>query len=146
MNIEFHMKRKVKVASSNLMAVLALALFASCAFDLSHVKQQSAAFAAVATPAKAFILTREVKASIGTGFATRLKAGTRWQQAGTIEQGAVFATKDQVLTVEASNIHEAQMVVADGCLKGFYLPVEKTFVSVSKPIRLETQTVNSNPP
>jgi hypothetical protein len=118
------------------LALASLALMAGCAFDISHVRQQPAVFAQAAQPASGFVLLRETKATMGTGFPTRLKAGTRWRQVGSIEQGAVFATQDQVVMVEASNNYEAQLVVADGCLKGFYLPVERTFVAVSRPIPL----------
>jgi hypothetical protein len=38
----------------------------------------------------------------------------------------VYATRDRVLTVEASNVHEAYIVVSNGKLVGFFLPVEKT--------------------
>ena len=134
-----------RFASLNLWAVLALTLVMGCAFDLSYIKQQPTAFMAVAAPAQAFILSREAKATMGTGFPTRLKAGTRWDQVGTTEQGVVFATKDQVVMVEASNMYEAQIVVTAGVLKGFYLPVEKSFVAISHPISLEIQNTNPNP-
>ena len=140
------MKQKLKLVSLNLMAVAVLALVAGCAFDISHVKQQPVTYTAVATPAQAFVLSREIKATMGTGYPTRLKAGTRWYQVGNTEHGAVFGTKDQVVTVEASNNYEAQLVVADGFVKGFYLPVERSFVTVSSPIRLETQPINPNQP
>ncbi len=120
------------------MVVTALALTIGCAFDLSHVRQQPAQFTAVASPGEEFTLTQEVKAKLGTGFPTVLKAGTRWHQVGRLAQGEVFATKDQIVTVEASNIHEAYLVVAAGSVRGFYLPVERTFVAVTRPVPLET--------
>jgi hypothetical protein len=40
------------------------------------------------------------------------------------------------LTVECSNVFEAYLVVATGQLVGFYLPVEKGFVSLPEPISL----------
>ena len=92
------------------------------------------------------MLVHEVKATLGTTYPTRLKAGTRWRQVGTTEHGAVFATQDQIVTVEDSNIHEARLVVSDDVIKGFYLPVEKTFVPVNHPIRIHTQTLQTNPP
>ena len=104
------------------------------------------AFATVGTANNGFVLGHDVKATLGTGFPTRLKAGTRWRQVGTIEHGAVFATKDQIVTVEASNIYEAQLVVSNNIIQGFYLPVEKTFCAVRAPIRIETKPLETNQP
>jgi hypothetical protein len=56
--------------------------------------------------------------------------------------GEVFATKDQIVTVEASNIYEAQLIVANRCIVGFYLPVEKKFVPVSQSNPIETKPLN----
>ncbi len=44
-----------------------------------------------------------------------------------MSQGDVYKTRDQVLTVEASNVQEAYIVVESGRLVGFYMPVERTF-------------------
>ncbi len=121
-------------------------LVVGCAFDLSSVKQQPVGYSATATSTEGFTLNREVKASLGTGFPTRLKAGTRWRHIGQTEHGGVFATKDQIVTVEASNIYEAQIVVSNNFLNGFYLPVEKTFSPVKPSIRLETRPLETNQP
>ncbi|MBI3414507.1 MAG: hypothetical protein HY043_04165 [Verrucomicrobia bacterium] len=103
-------------------------------------------FAPITGASQDFVLRQEVKATLGTGFPTRLKSGTRWQQIGSTEFGAVFATKDQLVTVEASNIHEARLVVSNQCVAGFYLPVEKKFAPVTRPIRITTEPVNLNQP
>ena len=119
-------------------ALLALAL-AGCAFDVSHVTQKPAALTA-ATEASSFVLLKEVKARLGTGYPTILKANTTWRQVGTTELGRVYSTPDQVVKVEASNIYEAYIVVANGALAGFYLPVEKSVVPLDKPLPLEFKT------
>ena len=108
-------------------------------FDITSVKQLPAKYSVVATPIRSFVLGKEISASLGTGFPTRLKSGTHWRQVGETEYGAVFTTSDQIVTVEASNIHEAQIVVSNNFISGFYLPVEKTFAPVTKPISIETQ-------
>jgi hypothetical protein len=127
---------------------LILALFigiSGCAFDLSSVKQMPATFSPAANDAgQGFVLRQEIKAPIGTGFPTLLKSNTRWYPAGKIEFGEVYATKDQIVAVEASNIHEAQLVISNNFISGFYLPVEKTFTPVTHPIRIDTQTTKSN--
>ncbi|HVN97529.1 MAG TPA: hypothetical protein VMT62_13960 [Syntrophorhabdaceae bacterium] len=58
---------------------------------------------------------------------------------GTVSEGEVYKSKDQVLTVECSNIHEAYLVVSQGSLVGFYLPVEKGFVKLPEPIALNIE-------
>lgn len=76
--------------------VLSVLLFAvGCAFDISHVRQQPAQFTAVAAPVREFTLNREVKAKLGTGFPTVLKAGTRWRLVGRIAPGEVFAIRNR---------------------------------------------------
>lgn len=129
-----------------LIGCLALAGFCGCAFDVSHVKLVPANYTAVTPPGEAFVLTHETKVSLGTGFPTRLKAGTRWTQTGTIESGKVFTTKDQIVTVEASNIFEAQLVVANGCVTGFYLPVEKKSSAANRPLPIQTQPLKTQQP
>lgn len=114
-------------------------LLGGCAFDVVHVKQQPATFLN-ACDSPSFHLTKEVKASLGTGFPTILKANTTWNQVGVTDLGKVFATRDQVVKVEASNIYEAYIVVTNHVLVGFYLPVEKTFAPLSNPLPLETTT------
>ncbi len=128
---------------SKLLGVLGLPAFvllqAGCAFDVVHVKQKPVTFSA-ATDSATFLLSTELKARLGTGFPTVLTANTTWTQVGMTEFGKVFATKDQIVKVEASNIYEAQIVVADSSLVGFYLPVEKTFAPLSTPIQMEIKT------
>lgn len=124
-------------------SLVVMALVAGCAFDVSHVRQQPAQFTAAAPPAREFVLTKLVKAKLGTGFPTVLNAGTRWRQVGSVQQGDVFATRDQVVMVEASNNYEAYLVVAAGSVRGFYLPVERTFVAVARPIPLETANLET---
>ena len=89
-----------------------LPLLAGCIFDLVHVNQVPATFTAVAGSPQSFVLSREVKAKLGTSFPSRLAVGACWQQVGNTEFGADFRTADQIVVVEASTIHEAQRVVS----------------------------------
>jgi len=57
-----------------------------------------------------------------------LRAGTSWRQIGTIEQGRVFDTEDQVVIVNSFDVHEAAIVTKDHYLVGYYLKVSETFV------------------
>jgi hypothetical protein len=119
-----------------------------CMFDIMHVRQTPVHFTASENAAGGFRLVEPVRISIGTGFATRLNGGTVWRETGRVDAGTVFTTNDQIVTVEASNIHEARIVVAGGALVGFFLPVEKTFVSVvpSLPLKSVPIASSTNPP
>lgn len=130
-----------KLKAGVLLLCFAPLLFTSCAFDLTQVKQLPASFQPVAGAPQRWRLGQEAKIAIGTGYTTRLQSGTRWAQVGRLAQGDVFKTADQVVTVEAANIHEAYLVVKDGAVTGFYLPVERTFTPVNppKPIQITPQ-------
>lgn len=108
------------------------AFFLSCAFDLVHVKQLPTKLDTTQQKRPTFILEKEENIDLGTGYSRVIKAGTKWDYVGTTESGDVYNTKDQILTVEASNIHEAYIVISSGKLVGFYLPVEKTFSPLSE--------------
>jgi hypothetical protein len=124
-----------------LLLVLALT---GCAFDLSYVNQTPAAFTMAAGPTNDdFILKESVDVRRGTGFPTHLKAGTRWHRVGQTQYGAVYSTTDQIVKVEASNIYEAQLVITNQTVQGFYLLVEKTFVQASHPISITIQPINN---
>jgi hypothetical protein len=112
---------------------------AGCAFDVVSVRQTPTTLTPLGGAARGFTLPHDLSVAIGTGFPTRLKQGTTWHEVGQIAQGDVYTTRDQVVMVEASNLHEAQLVVADGKIVGFYLPVEHTFTAAQPPLVLETE-------
>ena len=111
--------------------LLVLSLFFGCAFDVVRVKQEPARFEQSTSINDAWKLSRDVDISLDTGYKRKLKAGTRWECIGNIENGDVYRTKDQILTVEGSNIYEACIVVSEGHLVGFYLPANQTFSPLS---------------
>jgi hypothetical protein len=78
-----------------------------------------------------FRLALTVEAPLSTGYSTTLRTNTRWELVGTVTQGEVYRTKDQIVTVEGAHIHEGYIVVKNGALVGFYLPVERTFSPVT---------------
>ena len=115
-----------------------------CAFDVSYVNQTPAAFTMATGPTNDdFILQEPVDVGLGTGFPTHLNAGTRWHQVGQTQYGTAYSTKDQIVQVEASNIYEAQLVMSNQTVKGFYLLVEKTFVPASNPVRVTIHSINN---
>lgn len=116
-----------------------IVLGTGCMFDLVHLKQSPANFQPVSGVGNRWKLIQDAKISVGTGYDTRLKSGTRWEQVGRIEQGDIFKTNDQIVTVEASNIHEAFLVVRGSTVAGFYLPVERTFAPINSPITIQIE-------
>ncbi len=104
-----------------------LALVAACA---PAVDQQPTQLAP--QTGKAFRLTGDASVPLSTGYSTTLRANTRWELVGTVPQGEVYKTRDQVVTVEGSDIHEAFIVVDRGALVGFYLPVKRSFSPITR--------------
>jgi len=121
------------------MLILSVVLFAGCAFDLVHVKQSPSTMDLTPQTKSSWTLIDQVDLKLGTGYRRQLKSRTRWDYIGKIEQGDVFKTKDQILTVEGSNIFEAYLVVSENKAVGFYLPVEKTFSPLNKPKDLNVE-------
>lgn len=119
--------------------IVALSL-AGCAMDIVSVKQAPVLLTELADLGPPVILQNDVSVAIGTGFATKLRKGTTWRPVGRIAEGEVYATRDQIVTVEASHIHEARPVIAGGRIVGFYLPVERTFTRASSPVAVSFQS------
>jgi len=119
-------------------------IFAGCAFDVVRVKQIPTQLNSMQSPKNSWKLVNDVKVRLSTGYSCQLKSGTKWDYVGTVEYGDVFKTKDQILTVEGSNIFEACIVVSEDNLVGFYLPVEKTYSPLSSPKKLYTEIIDPN--
>ena len=83
----------------------------------------------------AFVLQEAVTMKANNSARTRLRAGTVWLKVGTIEQGTVYRTRDQVVILNSFDVHEAFIVVKDNEAAGYYLPGKKTFVK-SKPVSI----------
>ena len=122
-----------------------LILLNACAFDVVHIKQTPVQLEQGQISERSFELKKEVNISLGTGYSRTLKTGTKWDYVGMISHGDVFKTKDQILTIEASNIYEAYIVISSGKLVGFYLPVEKSFSPLNNQIELIMNEIVSQP-
>jgi hypothetical protein len=107
--------------------------FVGCAFDLAirynkrHEQEDKELV---------FSLASTCHLNMPCGYGRTLRNEVTWIMIGTIDHGEVYKSADQVLTVECSNVYEAYLVVTGKNLNGFYLPVEKGYVSLSKPIEL----------
>lgn len=110
----------------------------ACAFDVVRINQLPVELQTDSNCVEEFSLTEDTSVKAGPGYNRILKSGTRWVCIGEILQGKVYKTKDQILTVEASNVFEAYLVVDDQKLIGYYLPVEGSFYPLKDHIRLPT--------
>ena len=122
-----------------IIVVLLLAGFVTvgCAFDIAHVSSKPTQFTPQHEARKSFVIKDVVQITQAPcGYERTLRRGTNWNLVGTIPEGEVYKPRDQVLTVECSNVFEAYLVVSKDSLVGFYLPVEKEFVSIPEKIEL----------
>jgi hypothetical protein len=85
------------------------------------------------------VVARDIKIELSTGYSRTLHQGTVWVAAGSIAQGQVYKPRDTVFSVEGTNVHEAYLVMSDGKLVGYYLPVERSYVAQSEPINIPVQ-------
>ncbi|MDH4232350.1 MAG: hypothetical protein OEW04_10025 [Nitrospirota bacterium] len=135
----------MKLTLSIPVSCLLFALLHSCAFDVVRVTQIPTKLDSLALTKSSFELDKEVTVNLDTGYSRVLKKGTRWACVGAIPEGDVYKTKDQILTIEGSNIHEAYIVLKSQDLVGFYLPVERTFSPLSNPIAISAKEIVNNP-
>lgn len=86
-------------------------------------------------------LSRSVEIKAKHAESTVLRVGTTWKRVGTIAEGNVFSTKDQLVIVNSFDVHEADIVTRDGYIVGYYLKVPQAFLAVEPvPVQLELKT------
>jgi hypothetical protein len=112
-------------------------LLGACAFDVIHVQQVPANLEQIPGPAPEWTLSQDVTAHLREGSAAALKAETTWRAIGRIAQGDVYRTSEKVVTVEASNVYEAALVMKADVVVGFYLIVEHTFTAADPQIEIK---------
>jgi len=122
-----------------------LMIVSGCAFDVIKVEQVPASLLSPQTCVDSFTLAKNIDINLGGGYSRTLRKGTAWNCIGRIKQGNVYKTTDQILTVEASNVYEANIVVTSGKLVGFYLFVEGTFSPLDNKIQLVTNPHHQSP-
>jgi hypothetical protein len=121
-----------------------LAIFSSSLLVIacaSPVAMRPVALVTSSNPVRAEVvrLVSDVEIEPDSGYSRSLPSGYKLAPAGAIGEGEVYRPTEGVLTVEGAHMHEAWLVIRQGRLVGFFLPVEKSFVSLSKtqPIQLE---------
>ncbi len=126
-------------AIGGLLLLAAVILGPGCVFDITDVKHQPAQLDPLADGDRSFVLATDTPITgAPCGFSRTLRKNTHWFAVGRLAEGEVYRSREQVLTVECSNVFEAYLVVADDRLVGFYLPVEKAFSRLDEAIPLKT--------
>ena len=96
----------------------------------------------VAKPAKpSWRLNEATDIPLKSWYTTKLKLGTKWDYVGSIAEGDIYSTEDQIVTAVGSNTYEANIIVKGDQIVGLYLPVEEAFVDISKPVKI-SRTIN----
>ncbi len=109
----------------------------ACAFDLAHIKYGPAQIKGTAGTNKSFTIQEDVDLTgLPCGYSRKLLKNSKWECIGTIDQGEVYKPVNRCFTLECSNVYEAYLVIQNDKLMGFYLPVEKGFNALEKPIPL----------
>lgn len=118
-------------------AALAMALLAgACA---SEVVRHPTELAATAAQPRRFLVRQNTPIQLDTGYARVIVEGSELVEAGTIAQGRVLKPTNTTLTIEGAHTHEAYPVVEGERIVGFYLPVERAFSPLSRPVNLQLQ-------
>lgn len=107
-------------------------VLSACAPMVVSVPATLAPHAGAAT----FQIKTGVRFTLPTGYSRELPAGSSWQATGRLPQGIVYRPLNTVFTIEGRQAHEAQLVIDNGRLVGFYLPAEGRYSSLDVPIQL----------
>jgi hypothetical protein len=118
-------------------------LIASCAASVTHVPADMTSVPE-ASRKIIFQIDRKIDIQLDTGYSRSLKAGSEWTHVGRIRQGDVCKPHDGIFTLEGTHVHEAWLVVADGRLTGFYLPVERGFSPITGTNEVSLSSTRNN--
>jgi len=89
-----------------------------------------------------YVVLSQTTLELDSGART-LPAGTEFAEAGSISQGKVLKPVKTVFNVEGAGAQEAYPVVRDARLVGFYLPIEKSFSPLSRPVAFPLQELGT---
>lgn len=116
--------------------VLAAALISLSGCASEVVRHPVELFAESQKPAMQYVVAQSALIRLDSGYERTLRAGTELLEIGTIKQGKVLKPVGTVFTVEGAHMHEAYLVVSDGRIVGFFLPVEGAFSPLSQFVTL----------
>jgi hypothetical protein len=108
----------------------------ACATDV--LRTPAALDPAPSSDRASFHVAEEASVRSTSGYRRVIAPGSGWTLRGRIAQGAVYARRDGVFTIEGAHVHEAFLVLDGNRLVGFYLPVERAF-SPADPVVLKLE-------
>lgn len=91
---------------------------------------------AAAEPGNVIQLSRAVVGALPADAVVTLSAGSQWRRVGAIVQGDVYRPLGGQFIVHAPRKTEAYLVASSGRLVGFYLPGERGYVELVRPVAL----------
>lgn len=112
----------------------ALLLLAACAAEVT--RYPTSLTPQGVTTGKNYVVGSEVIYTLDSGRRRSIHAGMKFVEFGAIPQGMVLKPVDSVLVIGGAHHHEAYAVVDGNILTGFYLPVEKAFSPLPKPVSI----------
>ncbi|MFY3176495.1 hypothetical protein ACOTFF_01880 [Achromobacter xylosoxidans] len=115
-------------------ATLSLAMLGGCASG--RPEPATLVPVAAAEPANVIQLSRAVVGALPADAVVTLAAGSQWRRVGAIVQGDVYRPLGGQLIVRAPRKTEAYLVASSGQLVGFYLPGERGYVELVRPVAL----------
>jgi hypothetical protein len=119
--------------------VLSRALILVLAGCVDPAMQSSPIHSGAPAATTVYVVRTTIRSNASNTNDRDLRQGSTWTALGTIDQGTVYKPRDTVLTVEHFDVYEAYIVVRDENWVGFWLPVEKAFVPMSKPVPIDLQ-------
>jgi hypothetical protein len=115
--------------------LVALVLLTGCASSVTYVPTTLFPTAA-AEPSPFVTIAKQIDVTLDTGYIRTLKENSQWRHIGRITQGDVYKSHNAIFTLEGTHVHEACLVIANGNLSGFYLPVERGYSALKYPVAL----------
>jgi hypothetical protein len=88
------------------------------------------------------ILVAPASVASSAGVPRTLPPGTVLRHHGSIAEGEVWRPANRVLTAEGWDAHEGWVVLSSHTWVGFYLPVERAFSPLSRPVALTMEDHN----
>lgn len=116
---------------------LGVALLAACASEVRRIPVDLVS--TVPDAGRRWACTATLELLPESGYRRTIAAGTEFVAVGRVAQGLVLKPTQTVLTLEGAHMHEAYVVLHDGQFVGFYLPVERAYAALPRPVPAQLQ-------
>ncbi len=111
----------------------------------SEIVKTPAKFSAIEPDKMKLIqIQKDTKVSSSSGYTKVIKGGSIWKLIGEIEEGNVYKIMNDIFIVEGAHIHEANIVIKDQILVGYYIPVLEKFSKAPEPTVLNIKESEKN--